>query len=83
MKIETKFDVGQTVWIMFNNEPEQWQVAEIDISPITRSTPPMPLYLLRHIGQNHTGSVHEIKKFEYQVHGTRRELCLSFLNEND
>ena len=83
MNITTKFDVGQTVWIMFNNQPEQWHVDAIIIPDITNTHQPMPQYRLRFIGQDHGGSVHEVTLWEYQVHATKRELLMSFLTDND
>lgn len=83
MKIETKFDVGQTVWIMFNNQPEQWKVVAIDIHTITSNTPPIATYGLQYDGDNHCGSVHSTSLWEYQVHATKRELLMSFLTDND
>lgn len=84
MNITTKFDVGQTVWIMFNNQPEQWKVEEIILSNITNNhNQPMPQYRLRFIGQDHGGTVHEVTLWQYQVHATKRELLMSFLTDND
>lgn len=83
MNITTKFDVGQTVWIMFNNQPEQWEVEEIIIPNIKRKLQPSLQYKLRFIGHNHCGSIHEVSLWEYQVHATKHDLLMSFLTDND
>lgn len=69
------------VWIIFNNQPEEWRVDEIILSHITSPSTPMPQYRLRHVGLNHCGSTHEITLWEYQVYATRRELALSLIDE--
>ncbi len=83
MNITTKFDVGQVVWIMFNNQPEQWEVEEIIIPNIKNKHQPSLQYKLRFIGCNHCGSIHEVALWEYQIHATKRELLMSFLTDND
>lgn len=82
MTITTKFDVGQIVWIMFNNEPETWKVRNIHIGDVT-SCSPMITYKLTHHGDNHTGSIHEITEMEHKIFASKRELCLSFLTDKD
>lgn len=32
MKIDTKFDVGESVWVMFNNKPMELEIDEIKIT---------------------------------------------------
>ena len=83
MNILTKFDVGQIVWIMFNNKPEQWKIKSIKIPDVTGSSAPMPHYDLVFVGADHCGSIHETSLWEHQVHATKRELLMSFLTEND
>jgi hypothetical protein len=83
MIIKTKFDVGQMVWIMFNNQPEQWRIEKICLPDVTKNTPPTPRYDLVFTGSDHCGSVHNTSLWEYQVHATKRELLMSFLTDND
>lgn len=71
------------VWIMFNNQPEQWKVVAIDIHEIKDNNRLIPTYKLQYIGNNHCGSVHSTSLWEYQVHATKRELLMSFLTDND
>lgn len=83
MTITTKFNVGQIVWIMFNDQPENWQVDEINVCPITGETHSGIRYKLHHHGADHCGSVHETTEWEHKIFATKRELCLSFLTDND
>ena len=85
MTIETKFDVGQTVWIMFNNQPETWKVTKIHLDDIASSdSQPMKTYDLVHQGADHCGSVHEVKQMmEHKIHATKRDLLNSFLTDKD
>lgn len=82
MNITTKFEVGQIVWIMFNNQPETWRVSEIIISPIKNKSYSIR-YLLHHHGEHHLGSVHETELWEFQIGATKRELLESFLTDED
>lgn len=83
MIIKTKFDVGQIVWIIFNNQPEKWRVAEIQIGNVNNSNAVMPRYKLTHYGNTHLGSIHETTLFEYEIGATKRELLESFLTDED
>lgn len=84
MTIETKFDVGQTVWIMFNNQPETWKVARIHLGDIISDSQPMKTYDLVHQGADHCGSVHEVEQMmEHKIHATKRDLLNSFLTDKD
>lgn len=83
MTITTKFNVGQLVWIMFNNQPETWKVDEIHVDTITGNNQSGIRYKLHHHGADHGGSVHEITEWEHKIFATKRELCLSFLNDKD
>lgn len=84
MTIETKFDVGQTVWIMFNNEPETWKVTKINLGDVTRDHRPMITYDLAFQGANHCGSIHNITSvMEHKIHATKRDLLNSFLTDKD
>lgn len=84
MTIETKFDVGQTVWIMFNNEPETWRVEKIHLGDVTHGSHTLITYDLVHQGRDHCGSIHEVKQvMEHKIHATKRDLLNSFLTEND
>lgn len=85
MTIETKFNVGQTVWIMFNNEPETWKVTKIHLGDVTRDyCQPMITYDLAFQGANHCGSIHSItNEMEHKIHATKRDLLNSFLTDKD
>ena len=84
MTITTKYDVGQRVWIMHDNEPQEWIVEVIHIGDVTRNTNPMPLYDLHTTDpQPRCGIFKEERVYEYKIHATKRELCLSFLTYND
>lgn len=85
MNIATKYDVGQIVWIMFNNEPETWEVTKIHLGDVQhRNTSPMITYDLTHHGLNHCGSVHSISGvIEHKIHATKRDLLNSFLTDKD
>lgn len=82
MKIETKFNVGQDVWIIFNNQPETWRVTEIIITPIKQNSYSVR-YKLHHVGNTHLGGVHETELWEYQIGATKRALLESFLDDKD
>lgn len=84
MNIVTKFDVGQRVWIMHDNEPQEWIVEVIHIGDVNRDYRPMPTYDLRTTDQQPRGGViKETNVWEYKIKATKRELCLSFLTDND
>lgn len=85
MNIATKYDVGQIVWIMFNNEPETWKVTRIHLGDIAHpNTSPMITYDLTHHGLNHCGGVHAIQNvMEHKIHATKRDLLNSFLTDKD
>lgn len=85
MNIVTKYEVGQIVWIMFNNEPETWKVVKIHLGEVNRPDhQPMITYDLTHNGVNHCGSVHAISNvMEHKIHPTKRDLLNSFLTDND
>lgn len=83
MTITTRHNPGDLVWIIFNNEPEQWKVKSIEIPIIDREYPGTPLYNLVHVGDSHVGSIHETKRLQYLVHATKRELMMSYLTDND
>lgn len=50
MKIETKFDFGEKVWIMYNNHTSEGIIKniEIKISPYTDSYQRHDIYAIRH-----------------------------------
>lgn len=88
MKIYTKYDVGQVVWIMCDNEPDEWVVERIIIGDVTSNTPPMPQYFLKPKNieahcYEHMGCDKGITMWQYKVFETKRELCLSFINDKD
>lgn len=82
MTIKTKFDIGQIVWIIFNNQPETWRVVEIQIGNVNTSNI-IPKYKLIHHGNSHLGNIHETILWEYQIGTTKRELLKSFITDED
>lgn len=85
MNITTKFNVGQRVWIMHDNEPQEWIVEVIHVGDVKGATHnPMPSYDLRTTDPNPLGGVSKkTNVWEYKIYATKRELCLSFLTDND
>ena len=85
MTITTKFDVGQRVWIMHDNEPQEWVVEAIHIGDVIGNTHrPTPLYDLHTTDpQPLRGVFQEKNVWEHKIKATKRELCLSFLTDND
>lgn len=84
MNITTKFNVGQRVWIMHDDEPQEWIVEVIRVGDIKDTASPMPTYDLRTTQQQPLrGVCVEKNVWEYKIHATKRELCLSFLTDND
>lgn len=84
MNITTKFDVGQRVWIMHDNEPQEWIVEVIHLGDVKDNYRPMPTYDLRTTDpQPLCGVFQEKNVWEYKIKATKRELCLSFLTDKD
>lgn len=84
MTITTKYDVGQRVWIMHDNQPQEWIVEAIHIGDITKAFNLMPTYDLHTTeSQPLCGVFREKSVYEYKIHATKRELCLSFLTDKD
>lgn len=85
MNIVTKFDVGQRVWIMHDNEPQEWIVEVIHVGDVKGTThKPMPSYDLHTTDPNPLGGVTKrTNVWEHKIKATKRELCLSFLTDND
>ncbi len=84
MTITTKYDVGQRVWIMHDNQPQEWIVEAIHIGDITKAFNLMPTYDLHNTDpQPLRGVFKEERVYEYKIHATKRELCLSYLTDKD
>lgn len=84
MNITTKFNVGQRVWVMHDNEPQEWIVEVIHVGDVTGNANPTPTYDLRTTHQQPLRGVFVEKSvWEYKIYATKRELCLSFLTDND
>lgn len=84
MTITTKYDVGQRVWIMHDNEPQEWIVEVIHIGDVNDSGYKVPTYDLCTTNPQPLGGVWREKNvWEYKIKATKRELCLSFLTDKD
>lgn len=84
MNITTRYNIEQRVWIMHDDEPQEWIVKAIHIGDITQSSQPMPTYDLYTTQQQPLRGVYELKNvFEYKIFTTKRGLCLSFLTDNE
>lgn len=84
MTITTKYDVGQRVWIMHDNEPQEWIVDIIHVGDVDNRGYGVPTYDLHTTDPQPRGGVCSEKNvFEYKIKATKRELCLSFLTDND
>ena len=71
MKIETKFDPGQTVWIMINNKPEKCVIDEVIPGTRTKTFRYQDAYTI--IGYNKNSP----KFYEEQIFKTKEELIKS------
>lgn len=84
MNITTKYNVGQRVWIMHDDEPQEWIVEVIHVGDVTNNAKPTLTYDLRTTHQQPLRGVFVEKGvWEYKIYATKRELCLSFLTDND
>lgn len=83
MNITTRYDIEQRVWIMHDDEPQEWIVKAIHIGDITKAFRPTPTYDLQTTQQQPLRGIFEMKNVcEYKIFATKRELCLSFLTDN-
>ena len=73
MKIETKYDIGQEVWIIYHNEPTKGIVGRIDTTHIGSFS--HILYYLK-FGQNEP-----VVRKECYLFPTKEELLKSLRNE--
>lgn len=68
---------------MHNNRPEQWKVVKIILGE-TAGTGVVPHYDLRTTSNQPIGGITDLTNmWESQIFATKRDLCLSFLSEND
>lgn len=76
MTIRTRFNVGDVVWIIFNNRPETWKVQGITLPRIKQAEggDTMPTYSLVHHGPNHIGHIHTTEAFEYEMGASLADL---------
>lgn len=69
---------------MHDDEPQKWIVEAIHIGDVTNDSTPMPTYDLHTTDQQPLRGVFVEKNvWEYKIYATKRELCLSFLTDND
>ncbi len=78
MIIETKYDIGQTVWMMECNCPEEYEVTGIECSVGSGE-----FYIPRYnIKSKSNPNINHERVIECGLYATKRELCLSFLNDD-
>lgn len=84
MTITTKYYIEQRVWIMHDNEPQEWIIKAIHLGTIKDKTGNIPLYDLHTTESQPLGGVCSLQNvWEYKIHATKRELCLSYLTDKD
>ena len=71
MKIETKFDPGQTVWIMIDNKPKECVIDEVIPGKRARTFRCQDAYTITRY------NAHSPKFYEEQIFTTKEELIKS------
>lgn len=67
MKVDTKYDIKQSVWVMWNNRPAQTEITEIIITASHLRWPKVSYFL----------ALGDIVQSESEIHATKESLIAS------